>query len=151
MSLKEKILNDLKKSLKSRDALKRDTLRLISSAIKNAEIEKMKKEEGLNDQEVLEVLKKAVKQRNDSIEQYEKGGRSDLAEKEKKELEIISVYLPEQMNEEKVREEIKAVIFKTGATSMKDFGKVMGVAMKKLQGQADGSVVKEILEEELNK
>jgi uncharacterized protein len=149
--LKEKILSDLKESLKSGDLLKRDTLRLISSAIKNAEIEKKKKEEGLNDQEVIEVLKKAVKQRKDSIEQYEKGGRSDLSDKEKKELEIISAYLPEQLDEEKVRAGIKAAISESGATSAKDFGKVMGLAMKKLKGQVDGSVVKKILEEELSK
>jgi uncharacterized protein len=150
MSLKEQMLTDLKDSLKSGDNFRRDTLRLLSSAIKNSEIEKRKKEEGLNDQEVLEVLKKAVKQRNDSIEQYEKGGRKDLAEKEKKELAIISAYLPAQMSKEKMREVVKSVISETGATSLKDFGKVMGMAMKKLEGQADGSTVKKISEEELN-
>ncbi len=151
MSLKEQIISDLKEALKSSDNLKRDTLRLISGAIKNAEIEKKKKEEGLDDQEVLEVLKRAIKQRKDSIEQYEKGGRADLADKEKKELEIISVYLPAQMDEQKVREEIKKVIAETGAASQKDFGKVMGMSMKKLQGQAEGDVVKKIVEEELKK
>lgn len=149
MSLKEQILSDLKESLKSGDSFRRDVLRLVSGAIKNLEIEKMKKEEGLNDQEVVEVLKKSVKQRKDSIEQYEKGGRSDLAEKEKKEMEIISAYLPSQMGEEKVREEIRKIISSFGEISPKDFGKVMGISMKKLGGQADGSVVKKILEEEL--
>ena len=147
--LKEQILSDLKESLKSGDNFKRDVLRLLSSAIKNVEIEKMKKEEGLNDQEVVDVVKKAVKQRKDSIEQYEKGGRSDLAEKEKKEIEILSVYLPSQMDEEKVKEIIKQVIAESGASSLKDFGKVMGMAMKKFQGQADGDVVKRIVEESL--
>lgn len=151
MSLKEKILSDLKDSLKSGDNLRRDVLRLLFGAIKNVEIEKMKKEEGLDDQEVLEVLKKAVKQRKDSIEQYEKGGRSDLSDKEKKELEIILAYLPQQMSEEKVREQIKVVISETGASSAKDFGKVMGMAMKKFEGQADGDAVKKIVEEELNR
>lgn len=149
MSLKEQIISELKESLKSGDSLKRDTLRFLSSAIKNVEIEKKKKEEGLDDQETLEVIKRAIKQRKDSIEQYEKGGRGDLAEKEKKELEILSVYLPAQMNEEKIREEIKKVISDSGANSQKDFGKVMGMAMKKLNGQAEGDLVKKIVQEEL--
>ncbi len=150
MSLKEKILFDLKESLKSGDAFKRDVLRFLSGSIKNAEIEKRKKEEGLDDQEVMEVVRKSIKQRKDSIEQYEKGGRTDLAEKEKKELEIISIYLPAQMDESKVREEIKKIISESGEISPKDFGKIMGISMKKLQGQTDGSVVKKILEEELS-
>ena len=124
-------------------------MRLLSSSIKNTEIEKKKKEEGLNDNEIIEVIKKAVKQRKDSVEQYEKGGRQDLADKEKKEIETMSVYLPSQMEEEKVREIIKEVITQSGATSAKDFGKVMGMAMKKVQGQADGDMVKKIVEEEL--
>jgi len=149
MSLKEQIISELKESLKSGDSLKRDTLRFLSSAIKNVEIEKKKKEEGLDDEETLEVVRRAIKQRKDSIEQYEKGGRSDLAEKEKKELEILSVYLPAQMDEEKIREEIKKVISDSGAGSQKDFGKVMGMAMKKLGGQAEGDLVKKIVQEEL--
>lgn len=149
MLLEEQIASDLKDSLKSGDNLRRDVLRLLFGAIKNVEIEKKKKEEGLNDQEVMEVIKKEIKQRKDSIEQYEKGGRADLADKEKKELEILSVYLPAQMDEEKVREEIKKVIAETGASSQKDFGKVMGIAMKKLQGQVEGDLVKKIVQEEL--
>ena len=149
MSLKEKIVSDLKESLKSGDSLKRDTLRFLFSSIKNSEIEKKKKEEGLGDQEVLEVIRKAIKQRKDSIEQYEKGGRSDLAEKERKELEILSVYLPAQMDTEKIREEVKRIISETGASLPKDFGKVMGMAMKKLEGKAEGDSVKKIVQEEL--
>jgi len=151
MSLKEKILSDLKDALKSGDNFKRDVLRLLSGAFKNVEIEKKKREEGLNDQEMVEVIKKSIKQRKDSVEQYENGGRQDLADKEKKEIEILSVYLPQQMGEEKVREEIKKVIIETGATSAKDFGKVMGMSMKRVQGQADGDVVKKIVEEEISK
>ena len=148
-SLNEQILSDLKNALKSGDTFKRDVLRLLSGALKNVEIEKKKREEGLNDQEVVEVIKKSIKQRKDSIEQYENGGRQDLADKEKKEIEVLSVYLPEQMGEEKVREEVKKVIAETGASSQKDFGKVMGMSMKKVQGQADGDLVKKIVEEEL--
>ena len=86
MNLKEKITQDLKDALKSGDSFKRDTLRLLDSAIKNAEIEKKKREEGLSDEEILEVVSRAVKPRNDSIEQFEKGGRPELAEKEKRNL-----------------------------------------------------------------
>lgn len=151
MSLKDQMLNELKESLRSGDSFRRDVLRLLLGAIKNFEIEKKKRDEGLNDQETLEVIKKMVKQRKDSIEQYENGGRIDLAEKEKRELEIISVYLPSQMSEEKIREEIKKIISEIGEISLKDFGKLMGVSMKKIGNQADGNVVKKILEEEIKK
>lgn len=149
MSIKEKIHNDLKEAMKAGDALKRDTLRMLDSAIKNTEIEKMKRETGLADEEVIEVAARAVKQRKDSIEQYEKGGRADLAEKEKQELEILLAYLPEQMDEDNIREVVKGVIAETGASSKTDMGKVMGQAMGKLKGQADGNVVKKIVEEVL--
>ncbi|MFA4817957.1 MAG: GatB/YqeY domain-containing protein [Parcubacteria group bacterium] len=147
MSLKKQISEDLKSSMKSGDTIKRDTLRMLDAMIKNTEIEKMKKEEGLNDAEVLEVLARAVKQRRDSVEQFEKGGRADLADKEKKEIEIISVYLPEQLGEDKVREIIKEAISQTGASGKADIGKVMGAAMGKLKGQADGNDVKKVAEE----
>jgi uncharacterized protein YqeY len=150
MAIKEKILSDLKESLKSGDNLRRDTLRLLSGAIKNTEIEKKKKEEGLNDEKILEVIRKSMKQRKDSIEQYEKGNRQDLADKEKGELEILSSYLPEQMSEEKIREEIKKIISEAGVVSQKDFGKIMGIAMKKLGSQTEGNIVKKIVEEELS-
>jgi len=147
MILKEKISAELKKAMKAGDTLKRDTLRMLESMIKNAEIEKMKKEEGLTDAEVIEVMSRAVKQRRDSVEQFEKGNRADLADKEKKEIEIISAYLPEQLGEEKVREIVKEVIAQTGASSKADMGRVMGQAMGRLKGQADGNAVKKIVEE----
>ncbi len=149
MSLKEKIAQDLKEAMRTGDTLRRDTLRMLDSMIKNAEIEKKKKEEGLNDEEILAVLSRAVKQRKDSVQQYEKGGRTDLADKEKKEIEIISFYLPEQLSEDKIREVIKEVIIVTGANSKADIGKVMGQTMSRLKGQAEGNVVKKIVEEEL--
>ena len=139
----------MKEAMKAGDATKRDTLRMLDSMIKNTEIEKLKKEEGLNDEEVQAVIARAVKQRRDSVEQYKAGGREDLAEKESKEIEILSGYMPEQLGEDKIREIVKAVIAETGATSKADMGKVMGAAMGKLKGQADGNVVKKIVEEEL--
>ncbi len=144
MTFKEKISSDLKAAMKSGDTLRRDTLRLIDSAIKNLEIEKQKRETGLDDTEVLEVIARAVKQRQDSIRQFEEGGRSDLAEKEKVELEIIMPYLPAQLSKEAIMEVVKEVISQSGATSATDLGKVMGQAMAKMKGEADGNVVREI-------
>lgn len=149
MILKEKIINDLKTAMKAGDTEKRDALRFLNSLIGNAEIEKNKRETGLNDDEVAEVIARAVKQRRDSVEQYEKGGRSDLAEKEKKEIGILSVYLPEQLSGEKLRLTIKNIIAETGSVSKGGFGNVMGQVMRRVKGQADGNEVKKIVEEEL--
>ncbi|HCP08663.1 MAG TPA: glutamyl-tRNA amidotransferase [Candidatus Moranbacteria bacterium] len=149
MLLKKQIFEDMKSAMKAGDAAKRDTLRMLDSMIKNVEIEKMKREEGLSDPEVQEVIARAVKQRKDAIAQFESGGRPELAEKEQKEIEILMAYMPEQMSEEKVREIVKEVITATGAATKADIGKVMGQAMGKLKGQADGNLVKKIAEEEL--
>ena len=149
MSLKQQIVEDMKLAMKAGDAPKRDTLRMLDSMIKNTEIEKLKKEEGLNDEEVQTVIAKAIKQRKDSVEQYTSGGRADLAEKENQEIEILSVYMPAQMSEEKVREIVKATLAEIGATSKAEMGKAMGPIMGKLKGQADGNLVRKIVEEEL--
>ena len=147
--LKQKISEDMKAAMKEGDGAKRDTLRMLDSMIKNTEIEKMKKKEGLSDEEVQAVIARAIKQRRDSMELYKVGGREDLAEKEAKEIEILSVYMPAQLSNDKVRETVKAVIVETGAKSKADMGKVMGAAMNRLKGQADGNIVKKIVEEEL--
>ena len=149
--LKQTILDDLKTAMKAGDTTKRDVLRMLDSMVKNVEIEKQKRETGLTDEEVLEVIGKAVKQRKDAAVQYAAGGRADLVEKENQEVEILSAYLPAQLDEAAVRETVKAVIAGTGATSMADIGKVMGQAMGKLKGQADGNLVKKVVEEELGK
>ena len=144
MTLKEKVASDLKEAMKSGDNLRRDTLRLIDSAIKNTEIEKKKRETGLSDEEVLEVFARAVKQRQDSIRQFEDGGRQDLADSEKKELEILMPYLPAQLSNEEIEKNVKEVISQTGANGLGDLGKIMGMAMSKMKGQADGTLVREI-------
>ena len=149
MNLKEKIISDIKEAMRSGDTVKRDTLRFLDSAIKNTEIEKKKKETGLNDEEVLEVIARSVKQRNDSIKQYTDGGRPELAEKEKAELEILMAYMPEQMNENEIRKVVKEIISATGTISPSDMGKIMGQAMGKLKGKADGNIVRKIVGEEL--
>ncbi|KKQ50890.1 MAG: hypothetical protein US70_C0031G0008 [Parcubacteria group bacterium GW2011_GWD2_38_11] len=151
MSLKEKITTDLKDAMRSGDTLRRDTLRLVDSAIKNTEIEKKKRETGLDDAEVLEVISRAVKQRQDSIRQFEEGGRPDLAEKEKLELDILVPYLPAQLSNEAIAALVNEVIAQTGATGVGDLGKVMGQAMGKMKGEADGNVVREIAKQLLEK
>lgn len=150
MSLKQKIADDLKNAMKAGDSAKRDTLRMVDSMVKNAEIEKMKKEDGLSDEEILEVISRAVKQRKDSLAQYESGGRADLAEKEKKEIEILMEYLPKQMGEDEIRAIVKEVIAGAGVSGKAEIGKIMGPLMGRLKGQADGSLVKKIAEEELS-
>lgn len=149
MSLKKVIFEDLKAAMKAGETEKRDVLRMLDSMIKNTEIEMKKREDGLSDGEVLEVIGKAVKQRKDAMAQYAQGGRPELAEKEAKEVEILMAYLPEQMSEDKVREVVMEIIKQTGATSKADIGRVMGQAMGKLKGQTDGNVVKKIAEENL--
>lgn len=149
MSLKEKILEDLKSAMKAGDTIRRDTLRMLDSMIKNSEIEKKKREEGLTDEELQEVVSKAIKQRRDSVAQYISGGRQDLVEKENKEIEILSCYIPAQLSEDEVRDEVKKIIVETKSVSVAEIGKVMGLAMSRLKGKTDGNLVKKIAEEEL--
>lgn len=129
--------------MKSGETEKRDVIRMIDSMIKNVEIEKGKREEGLNDQEVIEVLSRAVKQRKDSANQYLEGGRPELAEKEKGEIEIISAYLPEQLGEEDLKVIVDKVI--EGETEM-EMGKLMGKVMAEVKGRADGNLVRQLVE-----
>lgn len=149
MSLKQKITQDLLAAMKSGDNLKRDVLRMLDAMIKNTEIEKLKKVEGLSDSEVQEVIGRAVKQRKDAAVQYTAGHRPELAEKENKEIEILLTYLPKQMSEAEVRKIVEEIIAKIGASSKSDIGKVMGPVMGKLKGLADGNLVKKIVEEKL--
>ena len=149
MSLKQQIFSDMKDAMKSGDTAKRDTLRMLDSMIKNTEIDLKKREEGLSDAEVQEVIARGIKQRRDAGAQYAEAGRPELAEKENAEIEILMTYMPEQLSEEAVAEAVTAVIAETGATTKADIGKVMGAAMAKLKGQADGNLVKKIAEEKL--
>lgn len=145
-TIKEKIREELKDAMKSGDTEKRDVLRMVDSMIKNVEIEKGKREVGLSDEEIIEVLMRAVKQRKDSATQYIDGGRPELAEKEQKEIEIISIYLPEQLTEEEISGVVGEVISSCGATGSGDMGKVMGQVMAKVKGKADGNLVREMVE-----
>lgn len=149
MSIKEKIQADLKDAMKANDTVKRDTLRLLNSIIKNAEIKEGKREEGVGDKKVEGIIKSAVKQRRESAKQYKKGGRIDLAEKEEQEIKILSAYLPRQLAAEEIKEIVEKIIKQTGARSKSDRGKVMGAVMSQVNGRADGNLVKKIVEETL--
>jgi len=145
----EQIRSELKEAQKAQDSFKVGTLRYILSAIHNAEIEKGKGET-LTEEELVTILQKQAKQRRESIEAYEKGGRADLAEKEQKELGIIESYLPEQMGEEEITKLVEEAISVTGASSPQDMAKVMGVLMPKIKGKADGSLVSRLVKENLS-
>lgn len=144
--MKEQLNQDLKEAMRSKDAARRDTIRLLLTTIKNAEIEKGGE---LTQQETEALLQKQAKQRRDSITAYEEGGRADLAEQEQAELVIIEGYLPEQMDEDAIRQVVRAEIAQRGASGPGDLGKVMGPLMGKLRGKADGSLVQQIVREEL--
>ena len=140
MDILKKINEDLVASMKNKDDLRTTTLRMMKSSIKNAEIAKRGKGE-LSEEDILGVLSTMVKQRKESVEQYQKANRNDLAEKENKEINIIQVYLPEQLSPEEVDEIIKATIQEAGITGIKDMGRLMKELMPKLKGKADGKLV----------
>ncbi|WP_456454906.1 GatB/YqeY domain-containing protein [Thermovibrio sp.] len=146
MGIKERLKEDMKEALKAKDKVRLSTIRMLQSLIKNAEIEKRGE---LSEEEVISLLMKYAKQRREAIELYEKGGRQDLVEKERRELEIVESYLPKQMDEEEIRELVKEAIKATGASSLKDMGKVMQYLMPKVKGRANGSTVSKIVKESL--
>jgi uncharacterized protein len=154
--LHQKIEAELKSALKSGEKEKTGILRFLISAIKNHQIEiKAKGEEYLKDEDVIAVIRRQVKQRKDSIAEYEKGGRPELADKEKTEMEMLENYLPAQAGEEKIREIVKMKMQELGidksasSADKSGFGKLMGTVMAELKGQADGDAVKKVVEEEL--
>lgn len=149
MSLYEQLNDDLKRAMREGDAFRRDVIRLLGSAVKNAAIEKRKPVAEMADAEVEEVIKRGIKQRKDSIEQYEAGGRAELADKERQEMEVLQAYLPEAMPEDAVRALVAQAVTESGAAGMADFGKAMGAAMKLVAGRADGTLVKRLVEETL--
>ncbi|MEA1926456.1 MAG: GatB/YqeY domain-containing protein [Patescibacteria group bacterium] len=151
MSLKKIIAEDFKNAFKNKETDKKETLSMIQSDIKNKEIELKKREKGLNDEEVIEVLRRAIKQRKDAQQQYKDGGRDELAEKEKKEADVLMNYLPKQMGDEEIEARLVLIIEQVGANGEKDLGKVMGTAMALLKDKADGSKVRKIARQLLQK
>lgn len=151
MAIKDQIMADLKEAMKKKDKDRLRVLRSLKSSILEREISERKGGEGsISDEQVIEVLMKAAKQRKESIEQFEKGDRPDLAEAEKEELEIIESYLPEMLSEEEVRDIARDKIKALGAEDMSDMGQVMGAMMQELKGKAEGSLVSKVVKEELS-
>ncbi|MBI4123013.1 MAG: GatB/YqeY domain-containing protein [Parcubacteria group bacterium] len=145
MTLSIKLLEEeLKKSLKGKEEIKTGTLRMLLSALHNAEKDKKyktQKEDGLAAEEIESIVASEAKKRRESIEAFEKAGRQELAAKEKEELEVLLPFLPEQLSEEEIEALVKEAITNTGAAAPKDLGKVMGALAPKVKGRADGSLV----------
>ena len=147
MSLKQQVISDLTASMKAQDALRTSTLRMVKAAVMNREIEKGG---AMDDEEMMKLLRTLVKQRRDSVEQYEKGGRQDLADKEKTEIEVIEAYLPQAASRAEIEAAVATAIAETGASSIKEMGKVMKAAQATLAGKnADGRTVSEIVKAKL--
>lgn len=147
MSLKQRLLADLTASMKAQDALRTSTLRMAKAALQNREIEKGGE---LDDEEMTRLLRSLIKQRRDSVEQYEKGGRQELADKEKAEIEIIDGYLPQAASRDEIEAAVTAAMAETGAASMKEMGKVMKAAQAALAGKnADGRILSEVVKTKL--
>ncbi len=148
MSLSKQIVADLTTSMKAQDASRTSTLRMVKAAMMNRQIEKGS---DLDDDDVQKLLRSLVKQRRDSIEQYEKAGRQELVDKEKAEIDVIEAYLPQAASPEEIEQAVTAAITETGANSMKDMGKVMKAAQAALAGKnADGRVVSEVVKAKLS-
>jgi len=149
--LTETLTQDLKKAMLAKDRVLTRTIRSLKAALLDKEIElRASGVAEVSDDVALAVLQKQAKQRRDSIEQFEKAGRDDLAATEREELDVIQSYLPEQLSEEEIRKEVLAVIEETEATSMKDMGRVMGPIMSRLKGKADGRMVQSVVKESLS-
>ena len=144
--LRDTLDSDLKDAMRNKEALRRTVLRTMLSEIRNAEINS---QTTLDDEGIISVLTKQVQQRKDSVEAYADANRQDLVDKETEEINIISVYLPEQLPVEEIEEIIKTAISEMGASSLSDMGKVMGLVMPQVRGRADGKIVNTIVTEKL--
>ena len=150
MSLKTKIEQDIKTAMKAKDQGALRALRAIKSAILLAETSEGRNGQPLSEDEEMKILMKQAKQRKDSIQNFEANNREDLAVVEKEELAVIEAFLPKAMSPEELRQEVSSIIESVGASSMKDMGKVMGIASKKLAGKADGRAISQIVKEILS-
>lgn len=138
MSLKEKLMEDLKFSMKNKDTLRKNTVIMVRASIKQKEVDERIE---LTDEDIIDIISKQVKEKRDVIEDFAKGGREDLVDQTKKEMDILLEYLPEQLTEEKIEAIVKETIDQVGAKSMKDIGIIMKNVMPKVKGKADGGMV----------
>ena len=146
MTLQQRLVDEMKEAMRTGDADRLSVIRLLRASIKNKEIDKGKGQQ-LTEEEILQVISTAVKQRKESIEQFEKGGRQDLVEKEKKELAILQSFLPQPISDEELRIKIKEAIAQSGAADVKDMGKVMKLLVPQLVGKAEGSKISQMVRE----
>ncbi len=148
MSLKEKITEDMKAAMRAKESDKLATIRLLTAAIKQREVDERIE---LSDEQVLAVIEKMIKQRKDSVTQFEAGGRQDLADIEKAEMVVLSAYMPAQLSDADVQAEVQAAVTQVGAAGPQDMGKVMGVLKGKLAGRADMTAVSAMVKAALTK
>jgi uncharacterized protein YqeY len=146
MSLSDRLNEDMKQAMKSQDKFKLSVIRMVRAAIKNIEIDQRKT---LDDNEVLDVLASEIKQRRDSLHEFEKAGRDDLAEGLRSELTILVNYMPQQLTEDEVKDIVIQTIQEVGASSKADMGKVMGALMPKVKGRADGKLINQLVQQSL--
>ncbi|AHM56730.1 YqeY-like protein [Peptoclostridium acidaminophilum DSM 3953] len=144
MALKDQLMDDLKQSMKDKDNLKKSVITLIRSAIKQYEVDNRVE---ADDDKVIDTISKQLKQRRDSLVEFEKAQREDLVDQTKKEIDVLVSYLPEQMSAEEVKSIVVQTISETGASSVKDMGRLMAALMPKLKGKADGKLINEIAKE----
>ncbi len=142
MSLSERLNDDMKQAMKSQDKFRLSVIRMIRSAVKNIEIDQRKT---LNDDEVLDILNRELKQRKESLHEFEKAGRDDLVKQLEAEIAIVGEYLPEQLGESELKEIVSRTIQEVGATTKAEMGKVMAALMPKIKGKADGKVVNQLV------
>ncbi len=147
MDLKEKLMQDLKAAMKDKDTIRKNTVTMIRSAILQFEKDNLTE---LDEEGVIEIIAKELKKRRDVLPEYEKSGRDDLIADIKREIEILLAYLPQQLTKEELEVIVAEAIAQTGATSMKDMGKIMGIVMPKTKGRADGKMINEIVKEKLS-
>ncbi len=148
MSLKEKLLSDMKGALKARDALKLNTIRGLNAEIKNREID-LRQE--LGDDEIIPIISTQIKKRKEAAALFDKGGRADLREKENQEMAVLQEYLPEQVSEEDLQRRVREVVAELGAVEMKDLGKIMKTLIPEFRGRTSNTVIKNLVTEQLEK
>lgn len=148
--LKDKIQEDLQAAMIAKDAEKLSAIRMLKSALQYYEIQKGGAGYEATDEDVIDVVGREIKKRTEAVDLYRKGGRDELAQKELEEIEVLKTYLPEQMSEDEVRTLVQEAIKQTGATEMKDMGKVMAALMPKIKGKADNTLVSNLVREALS-
>lgn len=146
MSLKEKLQEDLKSSMRNKDVVRKSVVTLIRASIKQYEVDNRVE---LGDDEIIDIISKQLKQRNDALEEFAKANREDLVKETESEIEVLKEYLPQQLSEEELNEIVKSTISEVGATSMKDMGKIMAAIKPKTKGRADGKLINKLVKANL--